>query len=266
MLTTDDDKETERRRYERSAQQVLGADHALPFAADGAAAIAEEVRAPYLAYEDAQKRFLRPGMKVLEVCGGTGLHSLTPARCGADVTVTDISAAALGVARLRAEAAGLRVHTVVADAESIPFPDGSFSAILCAGGMSYMDHAKFFRELRRLMRPDGRFVAVDSFNHNPLYRFNRWIRYLRGHRTRSTLRRMPDEALLAQLGTMFGKVEVQYFGVLSFMVPVIKPFLGPAGTARWLERTDARLTRQRRHAFKVVVDASRPKVHGAISP
>lgn len=108
---------------------------------------------------------LQPGERVLDLAAGTGLVTFPAAEAvgptGA-VTATDISDAM--VAMLKGEAArrGLaQVSAERADAESFPFPDGSFDAVLCALGLMYVpDPAACLTGARRVLRPGGRFVAA----------------------------------------------------------------------------------------------------------
>src|SRR4051812_24174076 len=70
------------------------------------------------------------GSQVLDVAAGNGNASLAAARRGCDVTATDYVEVLLDRARLRADADGLALTTQTADAENLPFADGSFDAVL----------------------------------------------------------------------------------------------------------------------------------------
>src|SRR5919202_5009611 len=62
-----------------------------------------------------------PGARVLDVAAGTGNASLPAAALGATVTASDLTPELLEAGRRRAEAAGLELEWVEADAESLPF-------------------------------------------------------------------------------------------------------------------------------------------------
>lgn len=254
MTGPSDDKEIERDRYEtRAAQQLAGP----PPGPDGAAAIPAQFRTPYLVYEEWIRRECRPGSRVLDVCCGDGLHSLTAGRIGAAVTAVDIAASNLAVARRRADRAGIALQTVVGDAEAIPLPSGNFDIITCAGSISYVDIERFLAELQRLLRPGGTFVFVDSLNHNPIYRFNRWLHFLRGKRSRSTLNRMPTLATLTRIQASFPDLQVSYHGIFSFAAPLLR-VLGTARGTAWLDRWDRAVPGIGRFGFKVVGCGHRP--------
>src|SRR3954447_9875184 len=69
---------------------------------------------------------IEPRMRVLDVAAGTGNASLAAARLGARVTASDLTPELLEAGRRRASAEGLELAWVEADAERLPFGDGSF--------------------------------------------------------------------------------------------------------------------------------------------
>jgi len=241
------DRETERQRYNARATRQL----ATALGPDGAESVALTFRRPYLVYEEIIRRHARPGLAVLDLCCGDGVHSLTTARLGADVTASDLAEHNLAVARQRAARAHLPLRTLLANAENVPLPATSIDLLTCAGSLSYVDLEKFLAEARRLLRPGGAFIFVDSLNHNPVYRFNRFVHHLRGRRSRSTLVRMPTLTTLERIRQDFPDLQVSYHGIFSFLAPLLRPF-GSARAARWLDCADAKITPLRGHAFKIV--------------
>ena len=69
--------------------------------------------------------------RALDVAGGSGRNALWLARRGLDVTLADISSVALDLARARAEAERLPLHTIALDLESEPLPAGPWDVIVC---------------------------------------------------------------------------------------------------------------------------------------
>ena len=55
--------------------------------------------------------------------------------------------------------------------EKLPFRDNSFDAICSAGSLSYGDNLIVMNEIYRLLKTGGSFIAVDSLNNNPIFRF-----------------------------------------------------------------------------------------------
>jgi SAM-dependent methyltransferase len=100
---------------------------------------------------------LRAGERVLDVAAGNGNASLAAARRFATVTATDYVPRLLEKAAARAQADGLAVQCRVADAEALPFADGSFDVALSTfGAMFSPDHTRTAAELLRVVRPGGR--------------------------------------------------------------------------------------------------------------
>jgi SAM-dependent methyltransferase len=97
------------------------------------------------------------GWKVLDVAAGNGNAALAAARRGCEVVATDYVEALLEQARRRAEADGVALTTQIADAEDLPFEDGSFDAVLSTVGVMFTpDPRRAAQELIRVVRPSGR--------------------------------------------------------------------------------------------------------------
>jgi ubiquinone/menaquinone biosynthesis C-methylase UbiE len=105
----------------------------------------------------AESMDLRAGQTVLDVAAGNGNATLAAARRWCEVTSTDYVEALLANARRRAEADGLHVQFEIADAENLPFPDGSFDAVVSTfGAMFCPDQDRTAAELMRVTRRGGR--------------------------------------------------------------------------------------------------------------
>ena len=97
-----------------------------------------------------------PGMRVLDVAAGTGNASVPAARTGAEVVASDLTPELFEAGRARAEAAGVELEWVEADAESLPFEDESFDVVMSSiGAMFAPRHQLVADELVRVCRPGG---------------------------------------------------------------------------------------------------------------
>lgn len=102
-----------------------------------------------------------PGSRVLDVACGPGLLAVAAARRGARAFAVDISPEMIARVRDAARAAGVDVDARVGDGMALPFDDGAFDAAACLFGiMFFPDRAKGFRELCRVLRPEGRAVVA----------------------------------------------------------------------------------------------------------
>src|SRR5689334_11124138 len=100
---------------------------------------------------------LRAGERVLDVAAGNGNATLAAARRFAQVTSTDYVSALLERGKERAAAERLPVTFQVADAEALPFADGSFDVALSTFGVMFTpDQETSVAELSRVVRRGGR--------------------------------------------------------------------------------------------------------------
>ena len=96
-------------------------------------------------------------MRVLDVGAGTGNASIPAAQRGATVTASDLTPELLEAGRRRAEAEDVDLEWVEADAENLPFEDGSFDVVMSAIGVMFAPHhQEAADELIRVCRPGGK--------------------------------------------------------------------------------------------------------------
>lgn len=248
------DKNLEKDRYDQRAAMALKTGGGLPPL--GVSGVPLELRQPYAWFEDILQATAQPKDHVLDLCCGDGQFSFVSAETGAQVTGLDLSAASLELAARRCPERMLdKISWVEGDCEKLPFDDGSFTGVTCLGGLSYGDWILVLDEVIRVLRPGGWFIAVDSYNHNPIYRFNRWMHRLRGDRTASVNRRIPSRRWLTLGRERFASLEVEYYGAYSFLAPVLRPLVGVERTARWLNYWDTCSCTSREWAFKIAVKA-----------
>lgn len=100
---------------------------------------------------------LRAGQKVLDVAAGNGNIALAAARRWCEVVATDYVPALLERARERAGAERLRIEFREADAEALPFENGTFDAVLSTFGVMFTpDQERAAAELARVCRSGGK--------------------------------------------------------------------------------------------------------------
>lgn len=110
---------------------------------------------------------LRPDGTYLDVCCGTGDMVLRIARrlkSRGRVTGIDFSRNMLSIASARALSAGRHsiIDWVEGDAQSLPFPDGSFDGAVCSFGLRNLtDLQAGISEMARVVKPGGKVVNLD---------------------------------------------------------------------------------------------------------
>jgi demethylmenaquinone methyltransferase/2-methoxy-6-polyprenyl-1,4-benzoquinol methylase len=101
---------------------------------------------------------VRPGNRVLDACCGTGDLALADERAGGRVVGLDFSERMLERARRKSKS----IEWVRGDLLELPFEDASFEAATVGFGVrNVADLERSLRELRRVLRPDGRLGILE---------------------------------------------------------------------------------------------------------
>jgi len=112
----------------------------------------------------------RPGMKVLDLAGGTGdlaLKFSDQVGSRGEVVLADINAAMLDQGRDRLTDKGVvaNVHYAQVNAECLPFDDHSFDVVTIAFGLrNVTDKQSALESMRRVLKPGGKLFILE-FSH-----------------------------------------------------------------------------------------------------
>ena len=110
------------------------------------------------------------GKKVLDYGCGNGEFTRLLAQGGADAYGIDISPVSVDIARKAAEQQGLAKCATfeVMDAEATEFPDNYFDYVHVGGVLHHLDLMPAYRELARILKPDGAAICAEALKHNPI--------------------------------------------------------------------------------------------------
>ncbi|TNY34725.1 methyltransferase domain-containing protein [Thermomonospora catenispora] len=112
---------------------------------------------------------IRPGHTVLDPCCGAGTLLIEAAHHQPQARLHGLDLSPDAVAAARANAAGLPIAVTHGDAARLPFPAGGVDRILCnppwgarvrPGGLLAASPDRWWRELRRVLAPDGMAVLL----------------------------------------------------------------------------------------------------------
>ncbi len=124
---------------------------------------------PYAEDLAARLAVMKPD-RILETAAGTGIVTAAIRRRlpDAEILAPDLNPAMLDVAASKMD--GGRTAFQVVDAQSLPFADRSFDAVVCQfGAMFFPDRVLAYREALRVLRPRGHFLfnVWDKVDENP---------------------------------------------------------------------------------------------------
>ena len=104
---------------------------------------------------------LTPGDKVLDLCAGTGRHSIELALRGVRVVAVELNEGYVELAQRRAAAASVRPTFVLGDVRGVSFDDDFDAAILMWNSFGYFsddENRTLLAKTRAALKPGARFV------------------------------------------------------------------------------------------------------------
>ena len=217
--------------------------------------VPDHLRPPYIFYESLLAAHLNSSSRALEIGCGSGNFSYPLASSNCNFVATDLSEYSLKYFD-KVYSEYPNTMSLRCDMESLPFPDQSFDVVASSGSLSYGDNDVVMHEVFRVLKPGGFFICVDSLNHNPIYRLNRYFHYLRRKRSRSTLLRMPTMSMIGKYKHTFKTVHVKYFGTFAWTFQFISALIGRNSALRLLSSLDS-IHMLRKLAFKFVLVAQK---------
>lgn len=167
-------------------------------------------------------KYVKPGMKVLELGCGTGSCIFHLSQIEATVIGIDISEEAVRQAKEEIKRRNLNdrnLQVLEMDAENMNFPDKFFDIVCGMGILHHLNLSKAYSEVARVLKPEGRAIFLEPLGHNPL------INYFR---KKTPHLRTPDEHPLLEQDIksarqFFKIVKVEWFALFSlFAIPFLK--------------------------------------------
>jgi SAM-dependent methyltransferase len=171
--------------------------------------------------------------KLLDIGAGLGESSVYFALQGAEVTTVDISSQMVQTVLALGRKFGVELQGIVSSGESLNVTPGTYDIVYVANTIHHIhDRDRLFSQMKRALKPGGRFFSYDPLAYNPV---------INVYRRMATDVRTPDEAPLTtadlQLARKyFQNVEHREFWIAALLLFVkyyVKDRLHPNQDRYW---------------------------------
>ncbi|HET9178227.1 MAG TPA: class I SAM-dependent methyltransferase [Terriglobia bacterium] len=156
------------------------------------------------------------GKQLLDIGSGLGESSVYFALQGADVTALDLSPGMIETTLNLGKRFGVGVKGVVAVAEELNVPSQSYDIVYIANAIHHVqDRTRMYEEIRRVLKPGGRFFSYDPLAYNPAINI---------YRKMATEVRTPDERPLTRADVKLASKYFSNFGHREFWIASLALF------------------------------------------
>lgn len=188
--------------------------------------------------------------KVLEIGAGFGRHTVQIVKYSNNVIILDVSSKAL---ELNLKMNKSVQKAIVSSMISIPLDNSSIDLIICGESLSYADPKTTDSEILRVLKPGGSLIIIDALNHNPIYKINRWMKFILGLRSLSSVYRIPKLSRISRLAENFQTNRIIFFGTFVWLIEIIGHLVKRSKAKYFSELLDQYV--KNKYAFKFILVA-----------
>ena len=188
--------------------------------------------------------------KVLEIGAGFGRHTVQIVKYSNNVLILDVSSKAL---ELNLKMNKSVQKAIVSSMSSIPLDNSSIDLIICGESLSYADPKTTDSEILRVLKPGGSLIIIDALNHNPIYKINRWVKFVLGLRSLSSVYRIPKLSRISRLAENFQNNRIIFFGTWVWLIEIISYLVKRSKAKYFSELLDQYV--KNKYAFKFILVA-----------
>jgi ubiquinone/menaquinone biosynthesis C-methylase UbiE len=188
--------------------------------------------------------------KVLEIGAGFGRHTVQIVKYSNNVLILDVSSKAL---ELNLKMNKSVQKAIVSSMSSIPLDNSSIDLIICGESLSYADPKTTDSEILRVLKPGGSLIIIDALNHNPIYKINRWMKFILGLRSLSSVYRIPKLSRISRLAENFQNNRIIFFGTWVWLIKIIGHLVKRSKAKYFSELLDQYV--KNKYAFKFILVA-----------
>jgi len=193
----------------------------------------------------------------LDYACGNGGNAIKAAKYGSELAIgLDISRVSVENAKREAKKAGVDKNTyfIQADAENTMLPDNSIDVVICSGMLHHLDLSYAFPELRRIISPGGKILAVEALDYNPAIKLYRYFTpQMRTDWEKAHILNLKDIRFARRF---FQVVNLRYWHITSILAPYMM-FALP--TLNWIDKFLTRIPIVRLMAWIFTFELIKPK-------
>jgi ubiquinone/menaquinone biosynthesis C-methylase UbiE len=210
-------------------------------------------------YVDAWIQEHSKGKIFLDYACGNGRNAIKAAKAGAALAIgLDISRVSVENAKRDAARQGVPDTSwfVQADAENTMLPADSVDLVVCSGMLHHLDLSYAFPELRRILRPGGRILAMEALNYNPAIKLYRFLTpEMRTDWEKAHILGFKDIRFARRFFTV---ANIRYWHIVSVIAPYAR-VMGTLPALNWLDRYLTRIPLVRLMAWIFTFELVKPQ-------
>lgn len=202
------------------------------------------------------------GKRVLDYCCGNGGVAISLAKKGIEMVGIDISDVSIQNSKNLAQNEGVedRVSFFTMDAEKTSFDDNYFDGVICSGVLHHLKIEKAFKEMARILKPEGSIICIEPLAYNPIFQL---YRKLTPHlRTEWEMEHILTKKDINLAKNYFEKIETKFFHLFTLLAVPFRNFSFFNFILGALEKIDSiilKLPGLKWLAWQVVFTLSKPK-------
>jgi SAM-dependent methyltransferase len=154
--------------------------------------------------------------RFLDLCCGTGIHSILPAKIGYHVDAVDLSDESINAAQHLAKMNSVSNATSFFIANAIEYlekvEDNYYDVIYISGSLYYLPLEETIKAINRVLNNQGIFCAVETYGGNRFMKLVRVLRYfIKKDRDIITIKNLLSKKEILEIKKYFKYCEVKYF-------------------------------------------------------
>ena len=200
--------------------------------------------------------------RVLDYCCGDGSFTIFLAKKGIHMIGIDISEVSIqnGKNLIKTEGLEDRISLFAMDAEKTEFPNSYFNGILCGGVLHHLNIENAYKEMARILKPEGTIICNEPLAYNPIFQL---YRRLTSHlRTKWEMEHILTQRDINLAKKYFGKIEIKFFHLATLLAVPLRNLPGFDSVLSALEGVDSiilKLPGFQWLAWQVIFILSEPK-------